>query len=115
MFTFHDGIENTDFLTAQQVLNEWKNWKEIYDSADWMLIDLTGNNHPDGRKTIGMYTNPYWVPFLSTDSGNIIAIDYAPGSTGTSGQIIAFGADEIKTRFIAENLEDFLQQLIDEK
>ena len=115
LLSLHNGIENTGFLTAEQILDEWNNWKEIYDSLDWMLIDLTGNTHPDGRKTIGIYTNPYWIPFLSTGSGNFIAIDYAPGSKGTSGQVIAFGADEIKIRFIANNLEDFFRKLIDGK
>ena len=115
LFAIHNGIEKTGFLTAQQVLTEWKNWKVIYDDVNWMHIDLTANNHPDGRKTIGMYTNPYWIPFLSTGGGNFIAIDYAPGSKGKSGQIIAFGADEIKIRFIAENMQDFLQQFIDGK
>ncbi len=115
LLSLHNGIENTGFLTAEQILDEWNNWKEIYDSLDWMLIDLTGNNHPDGRKTIGIYTNPYWIPFLSTGSGNFIAIDYAPGSKGTSGQVIAFGADETKIRFIANNLEDFFRKLIDGK
>ncbi|WP_298472917.1 SMI1/KNR4 family protein [uncultured Maribacter sp.] len=115
LLSLHNGIENTGFLTAEQILDEWNNWKEIYDSVDWMLIDLTGNSHPDGRKTIGIYTNPYWIPFLSTGSGNFIAIDYAPGNKGTSGQIIAFGADETKIRFIANNLEGFFRKLIDGK
>lgn len=77
-----------------------------------MLIELKGNSQPDGRKTLGIYTNPYWVPFLSTGGGNFIALDYAPGSQGTSGQIIAFGADEQKIRFIAINMADFLEQYI---
>ncbi len=115
LLTLHNGIENTGFLTAEQILDEWNNWKKIYDSVDWMLTDLTGNSYADGRKTIGMYTNPYWIPFLSTGSGNFIAIDYAPGNKGTSGQIIAFGADENKIRFIADNLEDFFQKLIDKE
>ncbi|SHJ48553.1 SMI1/KNR4 family protein [Aquimarina spongiae] len=110
----HNGIETQGFLSAEQILDEWKNWKEIYDSVDWMLIDLTGNNHPDGRKTIGIYTNPYWIPFMSTGDGNFIALDYAPGSKGKSGQIIAFGVDEIKIRWIAENMTDFLQEFIKE-
>ncbi len=107
----HNGIDDTGFLTAEGILQEWKNWKVIYDDPNWMLPDLTGNSHPDGRKTIGIYTNPYWVPFFSTGGGNFLAIDYAPGSKGTSGQIIAFGADETKIRLIADNMLNFLDQL----
>lgn len=111
----HNGIENTGFLSAEEILSEWKNWNDIYNDVNWMLIDLTGNNHPDGKKTIGIYTNPYWIPFMSTGGGNFIAIDYLPGSKGNSGQIIAFGADATKIRFIAKNMEDFLKQFIDGK
>jgi len=111
LFTRHDGIGNTGFLTAGEVLDEWKNWKAIYDDVNWELMDLTGNNKPDGKKTLGIYTNPYWVPFFSTGGGNFLAIDYAPGSQGKSGQIIAFGADEVKIRFIAEDMDDFIRQL----
>ena len=112
MLSIHTPSETSDFLTAEQILAEWKNWKEIFDDVNWMLVDLTGNNHPDGKKTIGMYTNPYWIPFMSTGGGNFVAIDYAPSTKGSSGQIIAFGPDENKIRFIAENMVDFLQQLL---
>lgn len=80
-----------------------------------MLADLKGNSKPDGRKTIGVYTNPYWVPFINTSGGNFIAIDFAPGSKGTAGQIIAFGADEIKIRCLTNNLTDFITQIADSK
>ena len=111
----HLDIHGLNLMTPNEVIEEWKNWKQIYDDPNWMLIDLTGNNFPDGRKTIGMYTNPYWIPFMATGGGNFVAMDFAPGSKGTSGQIIAFGADEIKIRYLAENLTDFLQQINDGK
>lgn len=108
----HNGVKDTGFLDAQNVLAEWKIWKGIYDDPNWKLEDLTGNNQADGYKTIGVYTNPYWIPFYSTSGGNFYAIDYAPGVQGKSGQIIAFGSDEDRIRFIAESMESFLQQLI---
>jgi len=111
----HLDIHGLNLMTPNEVIEEWKNWKQIYDDPNWMLIDLTGNNFADGRKTIGMYTNPYWIPFMATGGGNFVAMDFAPGSKGTSGQIIAFGADEIKIRYLAENLTDFLQQINDGK
>lgn len=109
LFTLHNGINNNGFLSAEKVLNEWKSWKSIYDSADWDLEELQGNSYSDGEKTLGMYTTPYWIPFYSTGGGNFIGIDYAPNSKGKSGQIIAFGADEDTIRFIADDLQDFLQ------
>ena len=109
VLNYHNGVPDTGFLTADETLTEWKNWKTIYD--DWMLVDLKGNSYPDGRKTLGIYTSPYWIPFFSTGGGNFIALDYTPGSKGNSGQIIAFGADEQKIRFIAKNLVDFLEGL----
>jgi len=111
----HSDIHGLNLLTPHEVVDEWKNWKQIYDDPSWMLIDLTENNHPDDRKTIGIYTNPYWIPFMATGGGNFVAMDFAPGSKGTSGQIIAFGADELKIRYLAKNLTDFLQQISDGK
>lgn len=111
LFTMHNGVEGSGFLTAEEVLNEWKNWKDIYDDVHWSLTDLTGNHEPDGQRTLGIYTNPYWIPFFTTGGGNFLAIDYAPGNAGKSGQIIAFGADEVKVRFIAADMDDFLRQL----
>jgi cell wall assembly regulator SMI1 len=113
LFNIHNGSNGFGFITASQILTEWKGWKEIYD--DWTLEDLTDLYEPDNDKTLGMYTNPYWIPFFSTAGGNFIAIDYTPGNQGKSGQIIAFGADEYKIRFIAKNMQDFLQQFIDGK
>lgn len=109
LFNHHNGIRGTGFLTAGEVVTEWQNWKTIYE--DWMLVYLTGNNRPDGQKTLGIYTNPYWIPFFSTEGGNFIALDFAPGPKGSSGQVIAFGTDEHKIRFIAQNLVVFLQEL----
>ena len=111
LLNLHNGIEKTGFLSAQKILAEWKIWKGIYDDPNWKLEDLTGNNQADGLKTIGVYTNPYWVPFYSTGGGNFYAIDYAPGIQGKSGQIIAFGADENRIRHIADSMESFLEQL----
>lgn len=112
LLKYHNGVNDTGFLSAQKILAEWKIWKGIYDDPNWKLEDLRGSNQADGYKTIGVYTNPYWVPFYSTGGGNFYAIDYALGIQGQSGQIIAFGADEVRIRLIATDMEDFLQQLV---
>lgn len=97
-------------LSAVQVFTEWKNWKDIYE--DWDLRDLTSNNEADNLKTLGIYTNPYWVPFMSDGAGNFIGIDYAPNEQGTSGQIIAFGADAVTVRYLAKDMSEFFALLL---
>lgn len=109
LFKFHNGIENTGFLTAEQVLQEWKGWKAIYEDVNWGLEYLLENNYSDGNKTLGMYTNPYWIPFISTAGGNFIAIDYAPNNLGSSGQIISFGRDTDTIQYLASNLLNYLK------
>lgn len=111
LFQWHNGIENTSFLTAHQMLKAWKSWKEIYD--EWTLEELRGNTDPDGKKTLGMYTTPYWVPFFSTGDGNFIGLDLAPNKAGTPGQVIRFGADEYKIQCMQNDLASFLRYMAD--
>ncbi|KAJ4367076.1 Cell wall assembly regulator [Neocucurbitaria cava] len=39
------------------------------------------------------YAHPAWIPLARDWGGNYLAVDLAPGSTGTWGQIIIFGRD----------------------
>lgn len=102
-------IPSCNVFNPKDIMEEWENWNIIY--KDWSLEDLTSNNFGDQDKTIGMYTNPFWVPFMSTGGGNFIAMDFAPNKNGKSGQIIAFGSDEIKIRLLADNLEEFYMKM----
>ena len=99
------------FLGLDEVLSAWKGWKLIYD--DWLLEELQAHES-DGQKSLPMYTTPYWIPFISDGNGNYMAIDYAPGKKGQSGQIIVFGADEDKITVIAENLNALLENYVPE-
>ncbi|MCH7407895.1 SMI1/KNR4 family protein [Belliella sp. DSM 111904] len=103
---FHQLVQAKNLLPNAPEGNQ-----KLYDDPNWKLEDLTGNNQANGYKSVGVYTNPSWVPFYSTGGGNFYAIDYAPGVQGKSGQIIAFGSDEVRIRFIADSMEVFLQQL----
>lgn len=106
--TSHDVIDYYKLLSTDEILKAWEEWKQIFD--DWLLSELKVHQS-DGGKTLPMYTTPYWVPFMSDRNGNYMAIDYAPGKKGTSGQVIAFGADEDKIRVIADNLTQFIQTI----
>lgn len=105
LLKLHDGIEDIPFLIAEDILDEWRNWKTIYD--DWTLEEL--KKSPDSeKKVLGLYVTPYWVPFFDLEDGNFMAMDFAPDKNGTPGQIIAFGANNEKGEWIADNLAAFL-------
>lgn len=93
-------------MPLSQVIQEWKNWKQIFD--EWTLEELTGNNEADGEKTLGIYTNPYWIPLISDAAGNFIGMDLMPGKAGKTGQIIRFGTDIDTITVEAEDLNQFL-------
>ena len=107
--------EGREVLSADNVLQEWKNWKAIYQSFNF--LDLVDDYHFKYRndKMVPMYVNPFRVPFIHDGGGNFIGIDLLPNKAGNKGQIIAFGVDEIMVRCIAENMNDFLQQFLDGK
>ncbi|SCV02246.1 LANO_0F16248g1_1 [Lachancea nothofagi CBS 11611] len=55
-----------------------------------------------------LYVSPGWIPLVTDNAGNHIAIDLAPGPKGVYGQIILFGR-EFDTKFVvANNWGDFL-------
>jgi cell wall assembly regulator SMI1 len=43
-----------------------------------------------------------------------IGLDFDPGVSGTSGQVITFGRDEDTKRLLATSFCDFLSQWVDE-
>jgi cell wall assembly regulator SMI1 len=110
IYQANDGVPSAflglDLMPLSRVIAEWQSWKNIFD--DWSLEDLTGNNYSDRNKTLGMYTNPYWVPFIDNISGNFFGIDLMPNQAGKIGQIISFGADTDEITCIADNLNHLL-------
>ena len=100
--------QNYSLLSSQQMLEELKTWRQIFD--EWTLEELKVHIS-DQNKTIPMYTTPYWIPFLSDNNGNYIAMDFAPGKKGKEGQVIVFGGDEEIIKVLSESLIDFLESL----
>jgi cell wall assembly regulator SMI1 len=95
-----------DLIPLSEVIAAWKEWKAVFD--DWSLEELMGNNTSDRNKTLGMYTNPYWIPFIDNVSGNFFGLDLMPNQAGKVGQIIAFGADTDEITCIADSLNQLL-------
>ena len=108
--TLHNGVENTAFMDAQRILKEWRDWQSIYN--EWTQEELFDTDNESNIKTVPMYVTPYWVPFFNLGGGNFIALDFAPNSQGTAGQVISFGADEQSATYEAKTLSDFLAGFI---
>ncbi|KAA5534922.1 hypothetical protein F0919_09995 [Taibaiella lutea] len=108
-------LNNTEFLSGDKVLEEWKNWKAIYQTSNYMNLIDEYQYKNRSEKTVPMYVNPFRIPFITDGGGNFIGIDMLPNWAGKIGQIIAFGVDEMAIRYVASDMNDFLQQFLDGK
>ncbi|KAI0471111.1 cell wall assembly and cell proliferation coordinating protein [Xylariaceae sp. FL0804] len=60
------------------------------------------------------YAHPAWIPLVRDWGGNNLAVDLAPGLTGTWGQIILFGRDYDTKYVVARSWAAFLAILADD-
>ncbi|WP_159023674.1 SMI1/KNR4 family protein [Formosa sp. L2A11] len=108
--TIHNGCENTAFMGIENIYEEWKQWKDIYD--DWTQEELLDTYTTNLNKALLMYTTPYWIPFFNLQNGNFLAFDFAPNTKGTSGQIIRYGADQEIGYIEADSIHTFIKSLM---
>ena len=96
-------VKHWKFLSVDQCISEWKNWKSIFD--DWSLDELTEfGSDSSGR---GIYTNPRWIPFANDGGGNNLFVDLVPAA-GRTAQIVRGGADYHEGTAIAPSLTALL-------
>ncbi|KAI0167150.1 cell wall assembly and cell proliferation coordinating protein [Hypoxylon sp. FL1284] len=60
------------------------------------------------------YAHPGWIPLVRDWGGNNLAVDLAPGPTGTWGQIILFGRDYDTKYVVAKSWGAFLGLVADD-
>lgn len=60
------------------------------------------------------YAHPAWIPLVRDWGGNNLAVDLAPGPTGTWGQVILFGRDYDTKYVVARSWGVFLALLADD-
>ncbi|KAI2641900.1 cell wall assembly and cell proliferation coordinating protein [Hypomontagnella submonticulosa] len=60
------------------------------------------------------YAHPGWIPLVRDWGGNNLAVDLAPGPTGTWGQIILFGRDYDIKYVVAKSWAAFLAVVADD-
>jgi cell wall assembly regulator SMI1 len=105
LFTRHGYLDNFDFLSVDQVLEERRSWEA-------MARRYEGYAEPgprDGRIAAGWFL-PGWVPFARFGGGELILMqDHAPSGQGRAGQILAFVHDPDTMEYVAGNFDEFLQ------
>jgi cell wall assembly regulator SMI1 len=99
------------FLSTDALYDHWSTWREL--SPEDFANEITGMSYPP-EAIIPTYINLQWIPFTHDGSGNHLGIDLAPGPTGTLGQVINFGPDELDRYVLAPSLEAFVRWTVDQ-
>lgn len=104
-------------MTLDDIVSMREHWAKIhrnlYSSPQRQKkLPIQGSIPPGFIKL--QYCNPMWIPIVTDNAGNHIAIDLDPGIKGTVGQIIIFGRD-FDTKFvIAENWGEFMATFVND-
>jgi cell wall assembly regulator SMI1 len=144
--TIHDGQERggtptgiifgSMLLDCEEILQEWKQWKEVNDqymlSATQEVPKAFGSTtlqpvNPQWRNELlskqdcvpanavqKAYAHPGWIPLVRDWGGNNIAIDLAPGPQGKWGQVILFGRDYDIKYVVARSWSAFMAMVADD-
>lgn len=103
------AILGFQFLTLEELLSEWRDWKDFADDESLNAPDRF-TSVPEGcikRR----YADTKWLPLFTDNGGNFIGVDLDPDVKGTPGQIINFGRDEHDKAVLAESLGMFFERL----
>jgi internalin A len=94
-------------LPLSEVVRCWRNWAG-YAADEDLLADLNGDytSSPTGavRET---YARRGWLPFAGGED-HYVAVDFDPGPSGASGQVINFGRDDHVRHVIAPTFAEFM-------
>jgi cell wall assembly regulator SMI1 len=101
-------------LPLDEVLGHWKTWKGYDRSKKTKYnFDDTASCFPVGHVQPVYFTKD-WIPISHDSGGNHIAIDMAPASGGTIGQVIVCGRDDTFHPVLAVDWAQFLTDVADE-
>jgi cell wall assembly regulator SMI1 len=112
-YLIHDGSEDVSGLLVGLPLmpisvigSNWEMWASIADD-EYEDLDEECRSHPPGAVKL-VYANRGWIPFAG-DGQNYVALDFDPGPSGTHGQVINSGRDDMMRHVIAGTFAGFLE------
>ncbi len=89
------------WLPARRAAQEHGTWMDLAQD------DPTLVSEPAGAIQAVTFHH-HWVPLAVDGSGNGLAIDLAPGTTGIAGQVITYGPDETTRRVVSQSVSALL-------
>lgn len=102
------AILGLQFISLEVLIYTWKEWCEFTHEK---ALDKYCTSINEGKIKC-LYANDHWIPFASDGWGNHIGIDLDPDINGTIGQVINFGRDENDKIVLSNNLNEFLELMI---
>ena len=119
IYRLHDGQGDRDtlpglffgmpWLPLEAMTATWREWEGLVDEE----LHLELSSHPPGAIQLG-YARRGWLPISEDFSGNLLAVDLAPGPEGWRGQLINAGRDEHDKHVLARSLPEFLARVCEE-
>jgi internalin A len=116
LYLAHDGQKadapglffGMSWLPIREVLRELATWRSIIDDLAGALDAEQRSDPPDAIAEV--YWHPMWFPLATSEDGNFLAVDLAPGRRGTVGQVINAGRDQEISYVLAASVTEFLER-----
>ena len=84
-----DGLfDGQEFLSAQNVLAQWRIWKRLHDAGEFQALRSS-----PAAGVRDDWWNPRWIPFSHDGGGNHLCLDLDPAPGGAVGQVISLWHD----------------------
>ncbi|MVP01147.1 SMI1/KNR4 family protein [Paenibacillus lutrae] len=96
------------FLSTQEMLRNWNSYRELTDEVWGSVLSF------ESGKIQEYAYHPGWLPIADDGGGNYLGIDFAPGESGISGQIINYGSDETELFVIADSFGELLDVILEQ-
>jgi internalin A len=104
--TFLGIFYDYPFLDLEGVIRDRDIWASVRGDVGTFFDSEIKCDPPASSKTV--YSHSGWVTF----AGNCLALDFAPGPAGVSGQVINFGKDDIVHFQIAKDFDSLLDGVL---
>lgn len=106
-------VDGEELLSFDRIVDEWKIWKELYDSNTFENENGPLVSAPEtGIKND--WWNPAWIPVTYDGCGNHYCMDLDPGEDGNYGQIIRMWHDSDERELVASSFKEWLSVYADD-